>query len=336
VTLPVIDLRASLCCRDAVGADPTALQATAAEVAAACSEHGFFYVSGHGMPQAVLDETFALAHRFFALPEADKARWHIDQSPIKRGFDPIGWQVLDPGMPTDLKESFYLGVDRGPDDALVRAGVPQQGPNQWPDEARVPGFRAITTAYEQAARALSHHIMALIAIGLGLPADHFEAFMQDPMPVLRLLHYPTQPAVVDPGQIGCGAHTDWGGITLLAQDDAGGLQVQGADGRWFAAPPLPGTLVVNLGDLMQRWTNHRYRSTLHRVLNPTGTNGMAAERYSIAYFFDIDYHAVVTVLPACVDAEHPALYPPITAGEHVAQMYTRTTAVPPASFTAPA
>ena len=322
VSLPVIDLARSR------SGDAAALHDCAAQIAAACREHGFFYVRGHGIAQSLIDDTFALSRRFFALPEDVKARWHIDRSGIQRGFDPIGWQVLDPGKPADLKESFYLGVDRGPDDALVRAGTPQQGPNQWPDERLVPGFKALTQAYEAAVRNLSHHLMRLIAIGLNLSGDHFESFMQDPMPILRLLHYPTQPAQVRDGQIGCGAHTDWGGVTLLAQDDAGGLEVLGSDGRWIAAPPIAGTYVVNLGDMMQRWTNDRYRSNLHRVQSPAGRDGLAGERYSIAYFFDIDYHAMVSALPGCFDAEDPPHYPPISAGAHIAEMYRRTTVEP--------
>ena len=307
--LPLIDLRQG----DA---------AMARAVDAACRAHGFFYVTGHGIPAPVIDAAFAASKRFFALPDAVKARWHIDRSGIKRGFDPIGWQVLDPGQPADIKESFYLGVDRDATDPLVRAGTPNHGPNQWPLEAVAPGFRAAVQAYDAAVRALSLHLMRVIALGLGLSADHFARYMQDPMPVLRLLHYPPQPAQAEPGQIGCGAHTDWGGITVLAQDSAGGLQLQSLTGEWLEAEPVEGSLVVNLGDLMQRWTNDRYRSTLHRVIN----RHSGRDRYSMAYFFDIDYHAEVSALPGCVDAEHPPRYAPITAGEHVVEMYLRTQA----------
>lgn len=298
--------------------------AAASAVDAACRAHGFFYVTGHGISASVIAAAFAASKRFFALDEAVKVRWHIDRSGIKRGFDPIGWQVLDPGQPADLKESFYTGVDRTPDDPLVRAGTPNHGPNQWPDEAVAPGFRAAVQPFEAALRALAQRLMRLIALGLGLSGDHFERYMQDPMPVLRLLHYPPQPLTAEPGQIGCGAHTDWGGITLLAQDDAGGLQVQSLTGEWLGAEPIEGSFVVNLGDLMQRWTNDRYRSTLHRVINRAGVGTAARDRYSIAYFFDIDYHAEVSALPGCFDATDPPRYAPITAGEHVVEMYRRT------------
>ena len=312
--LPVIDL--------SVG------DRAAAAIDAACRAHGFFYVVGHGVDAAVIDAAFDASKRFFALDEAVKQRWHIDRSGLRRGFDPIGWQVLDPGKPTDVKESFYIGRERGPDDPLVRAGTPNHGPNQWPDEALAPGFQAALRAYDAAIESLARRLMRLIALGLGLSGDHFERFLLDPMPVLRVLHYPPQPATAEPGQIGCGAHTDWGGITLLAQDDAGGLQVQSGDGEWIEATPIPGSFVVNLGDLMQRWTNDRYRSTLHRVINRHGLENGGRDRYSIAYFFDIDYHAEVSALPGCFDATDPPRYPPITAGAHVVEMYERTQAVP--------
>lgn len=307
--LPIIDLA------DAAGLP--------ARIDQACRTHGFFYLVGHGLAPSLPSAAFDVARRFFMLDEATKARWHIERSAHRRGFDPVGWQALEPGQPGDLKESFYLGVDRGPQDPLVLAGTPNQGPNQWPDEALVPGFQRATQAFEQALNALSRRLLSLMAEGLGLPATYFDAFLRDPMPVLRLLHYPEQPPSeqLAPGQIGCGAHTDWGSVTLLAQDDAGGLQVQGADGRWFDVPPLAGSLVVNLGDMMARWTNDRYRSTPHRVFNPTGR-----DRLSIAYFFDMDYHAEVTALPGCFSDTNPPRYPPTTAGQHIIEMYERTVA----------
>jgi isopenicillin N synthase-like dioxygenase len=221
---------------------------------------------------------------------------------------PVGWQALDPDRPADLKESFYLGVE-----AL--------GPNQWPDEALVPGFRAALDAYSAELRTLAARMMGLFELALSLPPGHFDAFTRQPTCVTRLLHYPPAPAVVLPGQTGCGAHTDWGALTLLAQDDAGGLQVQRADGRWLDVEPVPGAFVVNIGDMTRRWTNDRWRSTMHRVV----PRRVGIERWSIAYFFDLDADAVVSPLPSCVDAAHPPRYAPITAGEHLAEMYRRTT-----------
>ena len=321
-SLPVIDLSLSH------GRDADDLQAVARQIDAACRTHGFFYVIGHGVPLALISHLFMLNRRYFALPGEVKAASHIDRSGgLRRGYDPIGWQSLEAGRPADLKESFYLGTERGPDDPLVRAGTPNHGPNQWPDEALVPGFRPACEAYAAAMERLGRHLMGLIALGLGLPQAWFEPFLRDPMPILRLLHYPPQQASRLDAQIGSGAHTDWGAITLLAQDDAGGLQVRDeAGGGWLDARPIEGSLIVNLGDLMQRWTNDLYRSTLHRVVNQHSGH----DRHSIAYFLEIDYHAVVEALPTCCSAERPARHPPITAGEHIVEMYRRTTLGPAA------
>jgi isopenicillin N synthase-like dioxygenase len=302
MAVPVVDLAAG-------PADDHAAQAAAID--AALREHGFFAVLNHGVDATVVAAAFDAGRRFFALAEADKRRWHIDGWPLKRGFDPVGWQALDPGQPPDIKESFYLGVE-----AI--------GPNQWPDEALVPGFRAAMQAYSAACDALARRLMALYERALGLPAGHFDGFMRQPTCTTRLLHYPPQPTVVAPGQIGCGAHTDWGALTLLAQDDVGGLQVQGSNGTWTDVTPIPGAFVVNIGDLMARWTHDRWRSTMHRVVNRVA----GRERYSIAYFFDLDAEAVILPLPGCVPAGETPRYGPITAGEHLVEMYRRTTVQP--------
>ncbi len=280
----------------------------AAAIDAALREHGFFAVLNHGVEPGVVAAAFDAGHRFFAMDEATKRRWHIDGWPLKRGFDPVGWQALDPTQPPDIKESFYLGVE-----AI--------GPNQWPDEALVPGFRAAMEAYSAACDALARRLMALYERALALPPGHFDGFMRQPTCTTRLLHYPPQPAVLAPGQIGCGAHTDWGALTLLAQDEAGGLQVQGRDGAWTDVTPIRGAFVVNIGDLMARWTHDRWRSTMHRVVNRVA----GRERWSIAYFFDLDAEAVILPLPGCVPAGEAPRYGPITAGEHLAEMYRRTT-----------
>lgn len=314
-TLPLIDLAASL------AGDPQALREAAAQLDAACRQHGFFYVSGHGVPLALTSHLFMLSRKLFDLPDAVKQRWHIERSGIQRGFDPIGWQALDAAHGADLKESFYLGVDRGPDDPLVQAGVPREGPNQWPDEALLPGFRATTQAYAAAMQRTARHLMGLMALALNLPRHHFEPCLRHPQPVLRLLHYPPPVHGEATAGIGCGAHTDWGALTLLAQDRTGGLQVQAGETDWLDVAPVAGTLVVNLGDLMQRWTNDTYRSTRHRVLSRPGQ----ADRYSLAYFFEVDHDAVVSPLPTCVDAARPARYAPLVASQHIAAMYRRTT-----------
>ncbi len=314
--LPLIDLTGSW--DSSAGA-----QRVATALDQACRTHGFFYLAGHRVPPGLQDAILDANQRFFALRDDLKARWHIDRSKgLRRGWDPIGWQALEAGRPADLKESFYLGVDRGPQDPLVQAHTPNHGPNTWPDEHLAPGFRATCEAYAQAMTQLARHLMGLMALALGLPRSHFEPCMCDPMPVLRLLHYPPHAQRQDEAQVGSGAHTDWGALTLLLQDGSGGLQVMGRDGNWFDALPQPGTFIVNLGDLMQRWTHDRYRSTLHRVINDR--SGRA--RHSVAWFWEVDYHARIETLPGCLpDNGTPSRYPPISAGEHIIEMYRRST-----------
>lgn len=303
MSIPVIDL---------AGAVPAVLSR---RIDKALRDDGFFAITGHGVPPETVAAAFQVSHRFFALPQSTKERWHVDRWPLKRGFDPIGWQSLDLGAPPDVKESFYTGVE-----AI--------GPNQWPDEALVPGFRATMEAYSAAMQTLALRLMHLYEPALGLPQGHFDAFMRHPTCTTRLLHYPPQPVSAAPGQIGCGAHTDWGAVTLLAQDDAGGLQVQRTHGEgageWIDVDPIPGAFVVNAGDMMQRWTNDRWRSTMHRVINRRS----GRDRWSIAYFFDLDAEASVEPLAVCTSADNPPRYAPLTAGEHLAEMYRRTTVSP--------
>jgi isopenicillin N synthase-like dioxygenase len=288
---------------------------TIATLHAACIGTGFFYLGNHGIAPGLIAATLDQAHQFFALPVADRMAVWLRHSTCNRGYEPMQAQTLEAGMPPDLKEGFYIGNDLPMDHPRVRAGLFNQGPNQWP--AGLPGFRPAMEAYFEALSALSVTLMTAMARSLGLPPETFDAFCDGPMAILRLLHYPPQPPNPQPGEKGCGAHTDWGCLTLLLQDDAGGLQVQVA-GAWLDAPPIPGTYVVNIGDMFARWTNDLYRSTLHRVVNLSGR-----DRYSIPFFFEGRPEHEIVCLPSCVGDAAPR-YNPTTVSGHLEAMYRLT------------
>jgi isopenicillin N synthase-like dioxygenase len=239
-----------------------------------------------------------------------------------RGYEPAGVQALDPDTPPDLKEGFSIGIERGPDHPLVVAKVPRHGSNLWPNNA--DAFRNTTETYFAAVLDLGAHLMRLVAESLELPAAFFDEHFVEPNATLRMLHYPPHPAGAAANQLGCGSHTDWGAITLLAQDDCGGLEVQTPDGQWVRAEPIKNTFVVNIGDLLARWTNDLYKSTPHRVLN----NVSGRDRYSLAAFYDPAYRAEIKCLPSCLRDGASPLYEPCTAGEHIQQMYFRTRGLP--------
>jgi isopenicillin N synthase-like dioxygenase len=314
--LPIIDL--------SIG-DKTVL---IAQIGAACREFGFFGLINHTICASVIDQAFTASQALFALPQQEKLSMHINLSRTHRGFDPIGWQSLDLSKQgdksaADLKESFYIGTE--PElGALPK--VPNHDENQWPPENLMPNFRNQINAYRDQAKALSFKLMGLISESLSMAPDALDQFMRYPTCTTRLLFYPPQPiqSQDNENQIGSGAHTDWGGITILAQDDAGGLEVRLSSGEWIAVQPRPGMLVINTGDLMQRWTNDLYRSSWHRVINQHATRA----RYSIAYFFDLDHFAQIETLPSCITQERPKKYGPITAGNHILEMYERTTLQP--------
>ena len=295
---------------------PVVRAGVVAAIRDACLSKGFFYISGHGIAQALIDSVLLESRAFFDLPLVERLRVRRECSICHRGYEPMGGQDLEQTGTPDLKEAFYLGVDLPEDDPRVIARKVNHGPNQWP---RLPGFRAVMEEYFAEMLALSVRLMGAVALSLDLAEDHFAGFSAEAVALLRLLHYPQQRANGLPSEKGCGAHTDWGAITLLLQDDAGGLQIRDPDHGWLHAPPLPGTFVVNIGDLIARWTNDRYQSTEHRVINLSGR-----DRYSVPFFFDGNPDYLVTCLPGCSDAGNPPKYPPTTVAEHTDAMHRAT------------
>ncbi len=308
--IPLIDLAPLF------GGDAAARAATARQIGAACRDIGFFYVTNHGVPAALVERAFAQSARFFALPAAQKAEIGIEQSACHRGYFMVGGENLDPAKQKkagDLKEGVKIGRDLPLEHALVQANTPLHGPNQWPQD--LPGWRDTMQAYYDAMEALGRQMLHAFALALQLPETHFDNWLNTPMTTLGPLHYPPQRGHITEEQLGAGAHTDYGCLTILAQDDAGGLQVRSTAGQWIDAPPIPGSFVVNIGDMMERWTNGAFTSTVHRVINVSGR-----ERYSLPFFFDPDFSTPVVCLETCLAAGETPKYPPTTAGQHLLDM----------------
>lgn len=310
-SLPIIDIGAL------IDGDQKQRRTVAEQLSAACLDKGFFYIRNHGIEARLQARVFAAAKAFFEQPLATKKQVDKALSPANRGYEPLRGQTLEADAPPDLKEGYYIGRDLPDDHPAVRAGKFNHGANQWPRQA---GFRETMETYFEAMNELSARIMQGLALSLSLPEDYFADFCHEPMAVLRLLHYPPQPGNPEPGEKGCGAHTDFGGITLLLQDDNPGLQVWDQASRgWIHADPVPGTYVVNLGDMIARWTNDRYRSTLHRVVNLSGR-----ERFSVPFFHSGNPDHQVRCLPSCLAPGASPKYPPVTVEQHMIDMYQRT------------
>jgi isopenicillin N synthase-like dioxygenase len=310
--LPVIDIS---------GLSSTSLadrQAVGAELRRACLDKGFFYIKNHGVSEELVRAVFAEAAAFFALPPEQKDEINKARSKANRGYEPLQGQTLEPGAPPDLKEGYYIGPEHTPDDPRVIAGMFNHGANQWP--AQRPNFRPVMERYRDIMFELSATLMRGMALSLDLPENYFAGYDEDAMATVRLLHYPPQPAQGDPAQKGAGAHTDFGGLTVLRQGDVAGLQVWDQSSEaWIHADPLPDTYVVNLGDMISRWTNDRYRSTVHRVVNTSGK-----ERYSVPFFYTGNYAYRVECIPTCLAPGEQPKYPPVTVEQHMREMYKRT------------
>ncbi len=309
--LPVIDVSGLR------SADPADREAVGANIRAACLDLGFMYIVGHGISPDLRRSVFDQTAAFFSLPEEDKLAIDMKHSVGNAGYEPMRAQTLEAGAPPDLKEGLYIGEELSLDHPRVVAGGFNLGPNQWPKN--MPVFRDTMNTYTEEMLELGEILMRGIALSLELAEDFFTDYCTDPLIGLRLLHYPPQPANAHPDEKGCGAHTDFGGITMLMQDDLGGLQVMGADNEWIHAPPMENSYIVNLGDMIARWTNDKYRSTLHRVVNFSGK-----ERYSIPFFYSGRLDHEVAALPGCLEPGETPRYSPTTVEAHMRDMYART------------
>jgi len=309
-SLPIVDL-------SGFGKGDSARDAIVAQaLRAACEDKGFFYVVGHDVRPDLIEALRTQAVAFFSKPLAHKEAVSKDLSACNRGYERLAAQTLEKGGSPDQKEGYYIGVEVPETDPRVLAKKFNHGPNQWP--AEMPEFRQVADAYFETMVAFGTKLMQAMALSLDLPRDYFAGFTADPMCTLRLLHYPPQRPNAEPDEKGCGAHTDFGGLTLLWQDEVGGLEVFDEDG-WIPAPPIEGAFNVNLGDMIQRWTNGRYRSTMHRVINRSGR-----ERYSIPFFYTGNPDHEVRCIETCLAPGETPAHPPITVSEHLQAMYKQT------------
>ncbi|MBO6781832.1 MAG: isopenicillin N synthase family oxygenase [Alphaproteobacteria bacterium] len=285
------------------------IDSVAEEIGRASRGIGFFYITGHGIPDAITRRMFDDARRFFAAPADTKQAVSIKQSPHNRGYVALGDEILDPDTPADIKECFNIGLELAEDDPELLAGMPFRGLNLWPE---LPGWRENMLDYFDRCWDVGLALHRAFAVDLGLPQDHFTPMFDRPMATLRLLHYPPRPETTEPGQLGAGTHTDYGNVTILAVDGVAGLQVRNRDGDWIDAPCIDGAFVCNIGDCLMRWSNDVYASTPHRVRNAD-----TQERYSAAFFLDPNPDATVECLPTCVTDDRPARYEPVSGAAYL-------------------
>jgi len=296
-------------------------QSVAQQIDRACREIGFFLITGHGVATDTIEQTYAMASGFFDLPVEEKLKIRQPAANISRGYTPFKGETLAASLgaaaPADLKEMIDMGpVDVPGGEYYERAEAGHHfHPNLWP--ADPPGFRLAMERYYRRANRLANDLMSLFALALDLPENFFLDKLDKNMSALRVIRYPEQHEAPLPGQLRSGAHTDYGTLTILMSDRAaGGLQAQHRDGYWVDIVPEPGSYVVNVGDVMQIWTNDRWVSTLHRVVNPPADLATRARRHSVPFFHQPNYDAVIETLPSCHGPGNPARYAPFTYGEH--------------------
>ena len=286
-----------------------ALEKVAEELCLAARTVGFFYIENHGVGQDQLDAVAEIAREFFGASEEQKSTVSI--SPFHRGWLSMGEAKMYGSAEADLKESFIWGLDVPADDPDFLAGGRLLAPNRWPEF--LPGMRETLMDYFDAAQACGMRLLRALAMGLEIDPEHFLSDFDKPVSRGALIFYPSDPSGLRREEYGSAPHTDYGTMTLLYQDQVGGLQIRGRDGAWVDATPIEGTYVVNIGDLLARWSNDRFESTAHKVLGSGGRS-----RYSVGLFLDPNWDA--TVRPVTEDGE-VAKYGAVGCAEYIMERY---------------
>ncbi|EGN97900.1 hypothetical protein SERLA73DRAFT_74151 [Serpula lacrymans var. lacrymans S7.3] len=306
--IPIVDLEGLS------STSPQVRSELAHQVRDACVNVGFLYVKNHGIPEDYIQNALDAMKRFFALSLENKMKVHFKTTPNYKGYSPLLSGNNDPNNRGDLQEGFEFGWEefnvRTDDEKRANDGV-MAGVNVWPPD--LPEFREAVLNYYHAAVKLGKSLFPLFALALDLPETFFDDKTKNSAAIMRTLHYPPQTGPVDDRIIGIGAHTDWECFTILWQEpEIQALQVLNRDKQWINAPPIPGTLVINLGDQFARWTNDVFKSTVHRAINRSGVR-----RYSIPLFFGTDYDVRLEPISTCVSSERPPKYEVVKAGDYI-------------------
>ena len=315
VDIPLIDFAPFL--RDDLQGQQRVTQA----IFRACHEIGFLYLCNHGIPQALIDRVFEQSRAFFALPLAEKQKLAWASELSNRGYVAMERERLDETQPGDLKEAFNMRKVIAPVTAITASSTLTD--NCWPADNEI--FQQCLDEFFGVCTTAAIRLFRAFAIALSMPADYLVACHQSEDYTLRLLHYPPVLKPPKPGQTRAGAHSDYGTLTLLFQDHVGGLEVMNQQGEWISAPAIPGAVLINTGDLLQRWSNDVFCSTQHRVALTQRNHASGdrthvpnlSDRYSIAFFCQPDADTLITCLPSCHSRDNPPKYPPVTSGDYL-------------------
>jgi isopenicillin N synthase-like dioxygenase len=287
---------------------------------------GFLTITGHGVAAELCASMLDVTAAFFDLEPHEKMAYFVHDRAANRGYAPEGSEALayslgEQDLPTDLFEAFNAGLELT-DAALADPYYAARrstlfAPNVWPSEPA--GFRDTWLTYLEAVDRVANEVMSVAAVALGMPADHFVAYLDRGPTVMRANNYQRRAGAPDPepNQMRMGAHTDYGSITVLLADPVPGLQICDDTGRWHDVVPSPNSFIVNVGDLLAEWSNDRWRSTLHRVVPPAASDDGPVRRRSVAWFQQPNWDAVIECLPSCTDEANPPRYAPVTSGDHL-------------------
>ena len=318
--IPVVNLAAFL-----DGNDKQQRQ-IATDVDHICTTLGFLIVEGHGVADEVIGNAWNAARDFFDLPLAQKMLSRPAKAGCPRGYFPFASEALARSLgvdtPPDIKESLGIGPLRTPNREISPTEFEfHYGENSWPTQP--PGLQSALTEYMLAMETLGNNLLRLFATALSLPPDYFETFHSDPMCALRCLNYPAPEKPLLQGQRGAGEHADYGSITILKSDpQVPGLEVRLPSGEWIAAPLVSNGFIVNIGDMMARWTNDRWVSTLHRVISPGAPGGGSGRRQSLAYFYNTSFDAEIRCIPTCLREGDRPRYQPVRGGDYLVQRFS--------------